>query len=681
MAKKTAGWLLIGLCCLIFFSPETGTASIGHIKEFLNTCPQNDPAYNQIRNDFIIRRNGVVVGDIPCTEPTSSLNIAQYSDELIVLQGLRAIYYMDYGQAGHLPWTTGTLYQWMKSKIGGINIDDFAGSSWCCQNFGGKLYFVAQAQDAQERDNDRHWKNLSGNISLYAHEVRHVDGFGHPACCIYPRCDQTFDPTNLSPIGIQWWLNKLWLTGEINVGAACLEATERQETIGWFLSSTNSEIVSFCDSKPPAQTVPAAPLGPCLAVRNPAWKVQTVDSTFDFGQYVSTAIDPGNDIPYISYYDASSGHLRLASPVPSGGGNCGPDNSWWCRTVDSGPLVGKYSSIAISKSDFTWKLGISYLDETNHALKYAVYSCFFGFCGWTFETIDTNLNPTSFTSLAFDSGASPHIAYQNDCGPVCSSLKYASYVGNGGNCGAGKWRCDTVQSVGYDGYGLYPSLGLNGANQPRIAYYDGWFGDLRYAADCGSNNCGNCGPNNTWQCSILDGTGNVGLFPSLKIDKGASENPRIAYYDSTNGKLKHAGFALFGNCGPGIIKFWQCDAIDNMGAGLLGYAGVSLAVDQAGKPLIAYLDASEAQAPARLRVARPVSAPGLGNCGPLYNWECNTVDGGGSSTNEGTFISLAFNSKGKPILAYYEEDDYYDGNLKVATLWDQLFLPMILKNP
>ncbi len=65
MAKKTAGWLLIGLCCVIFFSPETGTASIGHIKEFLNTCPQNDPAYNQIRNDFIIRRNGVVVGDIP----------------------------------------------------------------------------------------------------------------------------------------------------------------------------------------------------------------------------------------------------------------------------------------------------------------------------------------------------------------------------------------------------------------------------------------------------------------------------------------------------------------------------------------------------------------------------------------------------------------------------------------
>jgi hypothetical protein len=57
------------------------------------------------------------------------------------------------------------------------------------------------------------------------------------------------------------------------------------------------------------------------------------------------------------------------------------------------------------------------------------------------------------------------------------------------------------------------------------------------------------------------------------------------------------------------------------------------------------------------------------------------VDGGGSWTNEGSFAALAFNSKGKPIIAYYEEDSYTDGNLKVATLWDQLFLPLILKSP
>ena len=48
--------------------------------------------------------------------------LSQYTDELIVLQGLRTIYYMDLGRSGHLPWTAGTLYGWMKSKIGGINI-------------------------------------------------------------------------------------------------------------------------------------------------------------------------------------------------------------------------------------------------------------------------------------------------------------------------------------------------------------------------------------------------------------------------------------------------------------------------------------------------------------------------------------------------------------------------------
>lgn len=544
---------------------------------------------------------------------------------------------------------------------------------------GGKFYFELQPQDATQRNYDRQWKSLSGNISLFAHEVRHMDGFPHPSCCIGPRCDQTFDQNNLSPIGIQWWLNKLWLTGEINVGASCLDTAERQDTINWDLSGTN-EINSFCDNKPPTVSVPAAPLGPCLAAHTLPWKVQTVDSALDYGQYAAIAIDPGSDIPYVSYFDATGGHLRLASPVSSGG-NCGPDNSWSCQNKDSNPLVGKYSSIAIFNKGFSWKLGISYIDETNKALKYYSQSCFLGICSTTTETIDSNLLSTRFTSLKFDSGGSPHIAYQVTSGPLLSRLKYASYVGNGGNCGTGnKWQCDPVDSVHNGNYEFYPSLDLNGSDRPRIAYYDKGNGNLRYAANCGSNNCGNCGLNNSWQCDTLDATGSVGLFPSLKIDKGASENPRIAYYDSTNGKLKFAGKTSSGNCGPGG-NTWQCDAIADMGAGLLGYLGVSLAVDPTGKPLIAYLDASDDQAPARLRAAQPLSAPGLGNCGPFLNWECTTVDGGGSFTNEGSFVSLAFNSKGKPIIAYYEEDNYTDGNLKVATPWDQLFLPLILKNP
>jgi hypothetical protein len=304
-------------------------------------------------------------------------------------------------------------------------------------------------------------------------------------------------------------------------------------------------------------------------------------------------------------------------------------------------------------------------------------------CHSEVETVDPSLNAVRYTSLKFDSEGTPHIAYHGSCGANCSRLKYASYVGSGGNCGSGKWRCDQVDAAALANYGLYPSLDLNGANRPRIAYYDGWFGDLRYAWDCAGGGCGNCGPGNTWQCDIMDATGDVGLFPSLHIDKGASDNPRIAYYDKTNGKLKYVSVpGTLGNCGPLFfgIKIWQCDTIDDMGAGLIGHAGVSLAVDQNGRPMIAYLDASEAQAPVKLKVARAVSIPELGNCGPLNLWDCRTVDGGGSWTDEGIFASLAINSKGQPIIAYYEQDNYNNsGSLKVATIWEKLFLPLILK--
>jgi hypothetical protein len=90
----------------------------------------DDPAFAQITSDLQIRRNGNVVSNFPCSEPVSQMPIAQYTDELIVLQGLRVISYMDQGRSGHLPWTSGSLYDRMKSKLGGINIDGSAGGSF-----------------------------------------------------------------------------------------------------------------------------------------------------------------------------------------------------------------------------------------------------------------------------------------------------------------------------------------------------------------------------------------------------------------------------------------------------------------------------------------------------------------------------------------------------------------------
>ena len=85
---------------------DGGVGDITNISEFLERCPTNDPVYQKIRIDFQIRRNDEIVGDIPCSEPISSIPVADYTDELITLQGLRTMFWMDRGLAGHLPWTS-----------------------------------------------------------------------------------------------------------------------------------------------------------------------------------------------------------------------------------------------------------------------------------------------------------------------------------------------------------------------------------------------------------------------------------------------------------------------------------------------------------------------------------------------------------------------------------------------
>ncbi len=270
-------------------------AEITDIRRFLDQCPQNDPAIAIIRADFQLRRYGVVIADLPpCTEPVSAMATAAYSDELIILQGLRAIYHMDRGMGGHLPWTDMSLYDWMKSRIGGINIVK-GGTSYCCEYYGPTLHvpppppppgqpppqpppppwnynkyiFIAVAeQDAQNRDFDRTWYGISGNIGLYAHEVRHVDGFSHASCCgIEGGCDERFDLRALSPYGLQWWLQRLWLNGTINVGVSCLPPVEAQALTRSLVADLNFGAARFCAPKPPQTIAPPAPFGRCYEWR------------------------------------------------------------------------------------------------------------------------------------------------------------------------------------------------------------------------------------------------------------------------------------------------------------------------------------------------------------------------------------------------------------------------------
>jgi hypothetical protein len=240
---------------------------ITNIDNFLDTCPQDDPAYELIRHDFDILFNGVPVEEVSCSGPVSTLPQAEFTDELILLQALRTIYHMDHGQAGHLPWTGSTLYRWMREKIDGFDIRTDIQYTYCCEIVDGKMYVaLASLQGVADIDVFRTWRGIAAEIGLLAHETRHVDGYLHTSCCgINGGCDDHYDESNLSSYGIQWFLNKAWLSGEINIGIACL-TQDRIDTFAQRHQNQCNRTLSrrFCYTQPPLLEHPQQPGGPCL---------------------------------------------------------------------------------------------------------------------------------------------------------------------------------------------------------------------------------------------------------------------------------------------------------------------------------------------------------------------------------------------------------------------------------
>ena len=185
---------------------------------------------------------------------------------------------------------------------------------------------------------------------------------------------------------------------------------------------------------------------------NARWFIDEIDTPGDTGQFPSVAINPLNDTTYVSYYDAANKTLRMAMNRGFGVGNCGPDNSWLCQTVDSTYGVGQYSSIAVHPS--SGEIGISYYDATNGRLKYA-HGKICATCSWSIDTIDQPLlfptdNKGKYSSLKFNSSGVPYIAYYFEITSGVDSLMVAHYKGSSGNCGvgaqSGKWQCDIIQT-------------------------------------------------------------------------------------------------------------------------------------------------------------------------------------------------------------------------------------------
>ena len=101
-------------------------------------------------------------------------------------------------------------------------------------------------------------------VGLIGHERRHADGIGHVSCKGSDNMDQTYDEKNLSAFGVQWWLNRAWLTGTINIGIGCLAKDKIEEIADEHLMETEGwRDGRFCDSPPPVLTKPALVGGKC----------------------------------------------------------------------------------------------------------------------------------------------------------------------------------------------------------------------------------------------------------------------------------------------------------------------------------------------------------------------------------------------------------------------------------
>jgi hypothetical protein len=494
------------------------------------------------------------------------------------------------------------------------------------------------------------------------------------------------------------------------------------------------------------------------------WSFEIVETGAPY-YYTSIALD-SSDNPYISYYDALAGELSYARRVGSGG-NCGYENwvltgTWDCQVVDSADDVGSYSSLALDSSDLPH---ISYRDATNDRLKYARMISIplgwqietltsggtfaslaldgsdtphVGFVGdggngawyahkggvaWDYEYIDAALDSVFGTSLALDSGGTPHISYWNS---DTAEVRYAVRVSSGGNCGNGKWDCETVASaelggetalamdgsdtfhLAYTGslsytiksdgswaiepipsyVGQFSSLELDSSSNPSISYYDATHSDLKYAEWAEGD----------WDIKWVETTGEAGRYSSLELDAGG--NPHVSY--SAGGDLKYAtrnggswssetvdsagevgsynSLALDGSYNAHISYFddtnddlkyatnrtgaWTTEIIDPDGG-----ASTSIAVDDCGVPHISYFSLSNA-----LKYAVWVGG-GAGNCFAGSNWDCETICG-----VYGAYSSIALDSSANPHIAFsaqMEEFKYAtkrDGSWTIETI-DATFFP------
>lgn len=239
---------------------------------------------------------------------------------------------------------------------------------------------------------------------------------------------------------------------------------------------------------------------------------------------------------------------------------------WHTEVVDNGggADVGRFSSLAI---DASGDLHIGYYDATAHLLRYAFRSHKGG--QWYVLPLLGTAPAYEYCSLAVDAQGRPHLSFiwKNE------GLAYAYFDGV-------KWHKFLVDNIRA---AYYNSIQIDAQGHPHISYYQEYSGapnstrnetstvlHLKYAFFDGQQ----------WYVQTVDWRTGSGKYNAMAVD--ANGVAHIAYERIGAGELLYA---------QGKLQHWQFGTVDpgRQYRHTVG-PGVSIALDRAGNPHIAYLD-------------------------------------------------------------------------------------------
>lgn len=237
----------------------------------------------------------------------------------------------------------------------------------------------------------------------------------------------------------------------------------------------------------------------------------------------------------------------------------------------------------------------------------------------------------TYVDFVLDSNGYPVIAYYDDT-PDDLEIIHC----NDANC-AGYNESYANVDTSANSVGLYPSIKLDAAGKPVIAYYDATDTNLK-VVHCGDVNCSTGNVINAIDVAATA----VGLYPALQIDSNGY--PVIGYYDATNTaiKLVHCNDV---NCSGGDESIVT---VDNTEYDMPYLTATWMQLDSSGYPVMAYVDYTNYD----LKIAHCTDA----NCTGV---NLNKPDTSGTT---GFFPSLQLDTNGYPVIAYQYSSG---GNLRL----------------